>query len=69
MLTISHLNTKWSIPLKTRKRPGLSPYQLGSGTVRFCIYNQIQLLNLCLKKFLNEKLFIVVYHLLDSNSL
>ncbi len=68
MLLISHSNIKWSIPLKIRKRAGLRPYQLGISTVRFCIYNQIQLLNLCLKKFLNEKLFIVVYHLLDSNS-
>ena len=46
MLTISHSNTERSIPLKTRKRAGLSPYQLGRSTVRFCIYNQIQLLNL-----------------------
>ena len=41
MLTISHLNAEWSIPLKTGKRAGLSPYQLGISTVRFCIYNQI----------------------------
>lgn len=46
MLTILHLNIKWSIPLKTGKRAGSSPYQLGISTVRFCIYNQIQLLNL-----------------------
>ena len=46
MLTIPHLNNKWSIPLKARKRAGLRPYQLGISTVRFCIYNQIQLLNL-----------------------
>lgn len=46
MLTISQSNTERSMPLKTRKRPGLSPYQLGISTVRFCIYNQIQLLNL-----------------------
>ena len=69
MLLISHLNIEWSIPLKAGKRPGLIPYQLGISTVRFCIYNQIQLLNLWLNKFLNEKLFIVFYHLLDSNSL
>ena len=69
MLIFLHSNQEWSIPLKTRKRPGLSPYQLGISTVRFCIYSQIQLLNLFLKKFLNEKLFIVFYHLLDSNSL
>ncbi len=68
MLLISHLNIGWSIPLQTRKRAGLSPYQLGSSTVHFCIYNQIQVLNLWLNKFLHEKLFIVVYHLLDSNS-
>ena len=43
---ISQLNTRRSIPIETRKRTGLSPYQLGSSTVRFCIYNQIQLLNL-----------------------
>lgn len=46
MLTISHLNTKRSIPLKIRKRAGLSPYQLGISTVRFCIYSQIQPLNI-----------------------
>lgn len=69
MLLISHLNTERSIPIKTRKRPGLSPYQLGIRTVRFCIYNQTQVLNLWLNKFLNAKLFIVFYHLLDSNSL
>ena len=69
MLIISHSNTERSIPLKTRKRPGLSPYQLGISTVRFCIYNQIQVLNLWLNKFLNAKLFIAFYHLLDSNSL
>ena len=43
---ISQLNIRRSIPIETRKRTGLSPYQLGSSTVRFCIYNQIQLLNL-----------------------
>ena len=69
MLKILHLNIKWSIPLKTRKRAGLRPYQLGICTVRFCIYNQIQLLNLWLNKFLNEKLFIAFYHFLDSNSI
>ena len=68
MLTISHSNTERSIPLKTRKTTRISPYQSGNGTVRFCIYNQIQVLNLWLNKFLNEKLFIVFYHFLDSNS-
>ena len=68
MSIISHLKTNRSIPLKTRKRAGLSPHQLGISTVRFCIYNQIQLLNLWLNKCLNEKLFIVFYHFLDSNS-
>lgn len=68
MLTISQSNTERSIPLKTRKRPGLSPYQLGISTVRFRIYNQIQVLNLWLSQFLNEKIFIVFYHFLDSNS-
>lgn len=43
---ISQLNIRRSIPMETRKRTGLSPYQLGISTVRFCIYNQIQLLNL-----------------------
>ena len=39
--------------MKIRKRTGLRPYQLGISTVRFCIYNQIQVLNLWLNKFLN----------------
>ena len=43
MLKIPHSNTRWYIPIKTRKRPGLRPYQLGISTVRFCIHNQIQL--------------------------
>ena len=46
MLIISYLNTKWSIPPKNKKTNSFSPYQLGISTVRFCIYNQIQLLNL-----------------------
>ena len=46
MLIFLHSNKGWSIPLKTRKRAGLRPYQLEISTVRFCIYNQIQLLNL-----------------------
>ena len=46
MLIFLHLNKEWSIPLKTRKRPGLRPYPLEISTVRFCIYSQIQLLNL-----------------------
>ena len=46
MLIFLHSNKDRSIPIKTRKRPGLSPYPLEISTVRFCIYSQIQLLNL-----------------------
>ena len=46
MLIFLHSNKERSIPLKTRKRPGLSPYKLGISTVRFCIYSQIQFLNI-----------------------